>query len=133
MYTLTEEAIEKMGFTNTELKVTDSRLFNVAIEWLGFNTDLDKIDENDPVDAVASLSSGVHLFIVKFIEMMKNGALSSVSNVTSESIAGMSKSFGSQAEANMALLRLAQALLGDHYTGMDVKTVMDYSRWQSWA
>ena len=76
-----------------------------------------------------SLPASAKLFIVKYIQMLKNGILD-VSNVTSESIGGMSKSYATPAEGLNKLWLLARQLLGKHFLGGWVTSIGTYSRWQ---
>lgn len=126
--TLTEDNLITMGFTANSVSVDDGLYFFSVIDWLRQNTDFafsDDVVESD----IASLPASAKLFIVKYIQMLKNGILD-VSNVTSESIGGMSKSYGTTAEGLNKLWLLARQLLGKHFLGGWVTSIGTYSRWQ---
>lgn len=126
--TLTEDNLITMGFTANSVSVDDGLYFFSVIDWLRQNTDFafsDDVVESD----IASLPASAKLFIVKYIQMLKNGILD-VSNVTSESIGGMSKSYGTMAEGLNKLWLLARQLLGKHFLGGWVTSIGTYSRWQ---
>ena len=117
--TLTEDNLITMGFTANSVSVNDGLYFFSVIDWLRQNTDFafsDDVVESDIVSLPASAK-------------LKNGILD-VSNVTSESIGGMSKSYGTTAEGLNKLWLLARQLLGKHFLGGWVTSIGTYSRWQ---
>jgi hypothetical protein len=61
--------------------------------------------------------------------MLKSGALSG-SNVTSESIGGMSKSYESFVNGTTGLWQIAKELLGKHLIKGKAKSFGSYSRWK---
>lgn len=126
--TLTEDNLITMGFTANSVSANDGLYFFSVIDWLRQNTDFafsDDVVESD----IVSLPASAKLFIVKYIQMLKNGILDG-SNVTSESIGGMSKSYGTTAEGLNKLWLLARQLLGKHFLGGWVTNIGTYSRWQ---
>ena len=110
--TLTEENLITMGFTANSVSVDDVLYFFSAIDWLRDNTDF-SFGEDVSVEDISNLPHSAKLFIIKFISMLKSGALSG-SNVTSESIGGMSKSYDSSINASANLWQIAKELLGKH-------------------
>lgn len=125
--TLTAETIENMGFSAGSIRTEDSLEFTAALEWLNNNTDFE-IDTDNPEEDVQALPAGAKLFIVRYISMVNGGALSG-SAVSSESIGGMSKSYGSIGDRSRLLQLLAKELLGSHYLMGKVSVIQDYSRW----
>lgn len=124
---LTEALITRMGFTAADITPSDSLFFTGALEWLVENTDFD-VDPDDPERSVAVLPANAKIFIVKFAGMLKGGVLSG-STVTSESIGGMSKSYGSVSEGERSLWLLARQLLGSHLKRGGVRIRGDHSTW----
>lgn len=124
---LTETQITNMGFPAGALKTSDSVCFIAALEWLNRNTDFE-LDTEDPEDSVRALPASAKIFITKYVGMLGTGGLSG-STVTSESIGGMSRSFGSAAESGKTLWLLAKELLGGHLIHGVVKLTGDYSKW----
>ena len=124
---LTAENIANMGFSAGSIRTDDSLEFVAALEWLNNNTDFG-IDTDDPEDDVQALPAGAKLFIVRYIGMVNGGALSG-SAVSSESIGGMSKSYGTTTDRANLLRLLAKELLGSHYLMGKVSVIQDYSRW----
>lgn len=92
-----------------------------AIEYINENTTL-KADFND-MESIKSLSAPARLFIVKFGETM-----SAYSGVTSESLGGMSQSFGTDSYENM-LLDLLDSLLGA-YRKSSVTVLQAKNKWR---
>ena len=125
--TLTAENIANMGFSAGSIRTEDSLEFTAALEWLNNNTDFE-IDTDNPEEDVQALPAGAKLFIVRYIGMVNGGALSG-SAVSSESIGGMSKSYGSIGDRSRLLQLLAKELLGSHYLMGKVSVIQDYSRW----
>lgn len=115
-----------MGFAPGEVGEKDMGYIRAALEWLGRNTDY-SIDLDSLQPTVRSLPAGAHIFILKFIQIIKDSA---GSNVASESIDGMSKSYGSASDAERSFRDLAIMLLGDAYKSGKVRTAGTYSRYQ---
>lgn len=126
--TLTEENLITMGFTANSVSVDDMLYFFSAIDWLRDNTDFN-LGEDVSVEDISSLPHSARLFIIKFISMLKSGALSG-SNVTGESIGGMSKSYDSSINASASLWQIAKELLGRHLINGKAKSFGSYSRWK---
>ena len=126
--TLTEENLTIMGFTANSVSVDDMLYFFSAIDWLRDNTDF-SFGEDVSVEDISNLPHSAKLFIIKFISMLKSGALSG-SNVTSESIGGMSKSYDSSINASASLWQIAKELLGKHLTKGKAKSFGSYWRWK---
>ena len=124
---LTETRITNMGFPAGGLKTSDSVCFTAALEWLNENTDFE-LDTEDPEESVRALPASAKVFITKYIGMLQSGGLSG-STVTSETIGGMSRSYGSAAESGKALWLLAKELLGRHLIRGIVSLTGDYSKW----
>ena len=126
---LTEELITSMGLSAAGITPSDSLYFTGALEWLNDNTDFD-IDTEDPEESVTALPANAKIFITRFVGILKGGAGAfSGSAVSSESIGGMSKSFGSSAESERALWLMARELLGKHLLRGAVRSVGEYSKW----
>ena len=123
---LTAETITSMGFPAGDIGTGDVLLFYASLEWLNENTDFEKIDLYNPEEAVKALPATVKVFICKYIGMLRDGGLSG-SGVSSESIAGMSKSYVSPADMEATIRVLAMQLLGRHFIGGSVKCVADVS------
>ena len=126
--TLTEENLITMGFTANSVSVDDMLYFFSATDWLRDNTDFN-FGEDVSVEDICNLPHSAKLFIIKFISMLKSGALSG-SNVTGESIGGMSKSYDSSINASASLWQIAKELLGKHLTKGKAKSFGSYSRWK---
>ena len=124
---LAEDSISYMGFSPADITPSDGMYFDGAVEWLAENTDF-KIDLEDPEDSVAELPANAKIFIAKFVGMLKGGGLSG-SAVTSESIGGMSKSYGSVSEGERSLWLVARQLLGVHLKRGVVRIKGAYSAW----
>ena len=102
--------------------------FFSTIDWLRDNTDF-SFGEDVSVEDISNLPHSAKLFIIKSISMLKSGALSG-SNVTSESIGGMSKSYDSSINASANLWQIAKELLGKHLIKGKAKSFGSYSRWK---
>ena len=126
--TLTEENLITMGFTANSVSVDDMLYFFSATDWLRDNTDFN-FGEDVSVEDISNLPHSAKLFIIKFISMLKSGALSG-SNVTGESIGGMSKSYESSINASASLWQIAKELLGKHLIKGKAKSFGSYSRWK---
>lgn len=92
-----------------------------AIDWINANTTL-VIDKENLTDSVAALPDGAKLFLCRYYEIM-----AAPENVTSESIGGMSQSFGT-ASKTAQLYNLAKELMGDYLRGQ-VHSVPNVSKW----
>lgn len=79
-------------------------LIRAALEWLRENTSI-PVDLNDP-EVYASLPARAQLFAQKFADLMgrKTG-------LVSQSIEGLSQSFGENSDVNATIWQLARALL----------------------
>lgn len=93
-----------------------------AIDWVNTNTTL-KIDKENLQESVAALPDGAKLFLCRY-----SGVMSTDSNVTSESIGGMSQSFGNSTKAAQ-LWQLASELMGEYLKGQ-VRSVPHVSKWK---
>lgn len=109
-----------------DIPVEDTPRNNLAIgaalEWLQDNTTL-IFDIND-IEMIKALPSGVKLFILKYVEIMRIGV-----GVSSESIAGMSQSFDSSSKA--ALIGQYATELLDKFTKPTLHIVQAKARWGS--
>lgn len=108
-----------------ELPIEDNvanRLYvGAAIDWVNNHTTL-VIDKANLKDSVAALPDGVKLFICRYCDVMSTDG-----NVTSESIGGMSQSFGTATKAQQ-LWQLASELMGEYLKGQ-VRSVPNVSKW----
>lgn len=92
-----------------------------AIDWINANTLL-VIDKESLQDSVAALPDGAKLFLCRYCDVM-----SADGNVTSESIGGMSQSFGNTSKASL-LYQLASELMGEYLRGQ-VRSIGNVSKW----
>ena len=92
-----------------------------GIDWINSNTTL-VIDKENLPESVKALPDGAKLFLCRYTEIM-----STDSNVTSESIGGMSQSFGTASKASL-LYQLASELMGEYLKGQ-VRSVPNVSKW----
>ena len=92
-----------------------------AIDWLISNTTLE-IDKASLKESVAALPDGAKLFLCRYCEVMSTDG-----NVTSESIAGMSQTFGTASKASQ-LWQIASELIGA-YLKSQVRSVPNVSKW----
>lgn len=83
----------------------DDIMVRAALEWLAEHTTL-KIESYD-ASVLLFLPASAQLFCRKFAEVMRCHA-----GVASQSIEGLSMSFDTGADANVAIWNLARALLG---------------------
>ena len=120
MIQLTAANIEAMGYQKGDLAEGRELDFAAALDWLSDNTDFRITDGS--ITEVAALPPSARLFILKFMEIMNSGG------VSSESIGGMSKSYAVASDMSGALMLLIRQLLRGHYTG-GVKISMPRSRW----
>lgn len=99
-----------------------NRLYaGAAIDWINKHTTL-VVDKKSIVDSVAALPDGAKLFICRYCDI-----LSTDGNVTSESIGGMSQSFGTLTKTQQ-LWQLASELMGDYLIGQ-VRSIGNVSKW----
>lgn len=115
---------EELKALDLPIENTDARtaLFvGAAIDWLIANTTL-TIDKDNLQDSIAALPDGAKLFICTYCDVM-----SADSNVTSESIGGMSQTFGTANKATL-LYQSATELLGAYLKGM-VRSIGNVSKW----
>lgn len=99
-----------------------NRLYvGAAIDWINKHTTL-QIDKVNLKDSVAALPDGAQLFICRYCEV-----LSTDGNITSESIGGMSQSFGNMSKSQQ-LWQIASELMGD-YLKSQVSCVPNVSKW----
>lgn len=99
-----------------------NRLYvGAAIDWLNNHTTLE-IDKNNLQESVEALPDGAKLFVCRYCDVMSTDG-----NVTSESIGGMSQSFGTASKAAQ-LWNIASELLGD-YLKSQVSSVPNVSKW----
>lgn len=116
--TLEELKALKLPIEESEI----NRLYvGAAIDWINKHTTL-TVDKKNVADSVAALPDGAKLFICKYCDI-----LSTDGNVTSESIGGMSQSFGSYTKAQQ-LWQLASELMGDYLIGQ-VHSIGNVSKW----
>lgn len=92
-----------------------------AIDWINHNTTL-KVEKEKLANSVAILPDGAKLFICRYCDVM-----SADTNVVSESIGGMSQSFGSMSKAQQ-LWQLASELMGEYLKGQ-LRSVPHVSKW----
>ena len=125
---LTEALIASMGFPANSLKTSDSAYFTAALEWLNEYTDFE-LDTEDPAGSVEALPASAKIFITKYVRLIGPGGGFSGSAVSSESIGGMSKSYGSASESRSAFWLMARELLGKHLLRGRIQLTGEYSRW----
>lgn len=115
--------LEELKALNLPIEATEiNRLYaGAAIDWINNNTKL-VIDKEDLQESVGALPDGAKLFISKYCDI-----LSTDGNVTSESIGGMSQSFGTMSKAQQ-LWQVASELMGD-YLKPQVRSVPNVSKW----
>lgn len=99
-----------------------NRLYvGAAIDWLNKHTTL-VVDKNDLQASVEALPDGAKLFMCRYCDVMTTDG-----NVTSESIGGMSQTFGTASKAAQ-LWNLASELL-EGYLKSQVSSVPNVSKW----
>ena len=99
-----------------------NRLYvGAAIDWLNNHTTL-KVDKDDLQASVEALPDGAKLFLCRYCDVMTTDG-----NVTSESIGGMSQSFGTASKAAQ-LWNIASELIGG-YLKSQVSSVPNVSKW----
>lgn len=118
---LTPEQIEEIGLPIEPIDSRACLFINAALDWLLENTTLDFNKED--IESIKALPAGAKLFIVSFVDVMKQS-----SAVTSESIAGMSQSFSTKDKASL-LYELATSLLGKYFSC--VKFVPCTDKWRA--
>ena len=117
---MTFEELKALRLPIEEIEV--NRLYaGAAIDWINHNTTL-VVDKGNVVESVAALPDGAKLFICRYCEV-----LSTDGNVTSESIGGMSQSFGSMSKAQQ-LWQLAGELMGEYVKGQ-LRSIPHVSKW----
>ena len=95
---------------------------SAGIEWINTNTTLE-IDRENLKESVAALPDGAKLFLCRYKEIM-----SADGSVTSESIGGMSQSFGNTSKSSL-LYQLASELIGEYLKGQ-VRSIGNVSKWK---
>ncbi len=115
--------VEELQALELPIKATKTTALYVgaAIDWLIENTTLEINKDNLPI-SIAALPDGARLFICRYYDVMSTDG-----NVTSESIGGMSQTFGT-ASKNAQLYMLASELLGTALKGQ-VRSVPNVSKW----
>lgn len=94
---------------------------DAALDWLSDHTKL-KFNKED-MDSIKALPSAAKLFLCKYYEIMAAGT-----NVTSESIGGMSQSFSDRTKEEL-LWQTANGLLGG-YLLSQVQSIPHVSKWR---
>lgn len=116
--TMAELEALKLPIEATEV----NRLYvGAAIDWINKHTTLE-VDKKALQESVEALPDGAKLFICRYCDI-----LTSESNVTSESIGGMSQSFGTLTKAQQ-LWQVASELMGD-YLKSQVHSIGNVSKW----
>lgn len=115
--------VEELKALALPIEATETTCLYVgaAIDWLNDNTTL-VIDKARLRDSVAALPDGAKLFICRYYEVMGTDG-----NVTSESIGGMSQSFGTASKTTQ-LYQLASELIGTYLKGQ-VRSIGNVSKW----
>jgi hypothetical protein len=115
--------VEELKALNLPIKANEKTALYVgaAIDWLIDNTTLEINKDNLPM-SIAALPNGARLFICRYYDVMSTDG-----NVTSESIGGMSQSFGTSSKTAQ-LYMLACELLGTALKGQ-VRSVPNVSKW----
>lgn len=116
--------VEELKALNLPIEATATTCLYVgaAIDWVNTNTKL-VIDKENIKDSVAALPDGAKLFLCRYCEVMNTDG-----NITSESIGGMSQSFGTASKASQ-LWQLASELMGGYLLGQ-VHSVPNVSKWK---
>lgn len=115
--------VEELKALNLPIEATAKACLYVgaAIDWINGNTKL-TVDKEHLTESVEKLPDGAKLFLCRYIDVM-----SADSNVTSESIGGMSQTFGSSTKAAQ-LWNDASELMGDYLLGQ-VRSIPNVSKW----
>lgn len=115
--------IEELKALNLPVEATEmNRLYvGAAIDWINNKTTL-VIDKGNLPESIAALPDGAKLFICRYCDILTTN-----SNVTSESIGGMSQSFGTMSKTQQ-LWESATELMGE-YLKSQVKSVPNVSKW----
>lgn len=116
--------VEELKALELPIKANNTTVLYVgaAIDWINTNTTL-VINKENLKESVAALPDGAKLFICRYYDVM-----STDNNVVSESIGGMSQTFGT-ASKNAQLYMLASELMGDYLKGQ-VRSVPNTSKWK---
>lgn len=104
-----------------EADATTCLYVGAAIDWVNTNTTL-KIDKKNLRESVAALPDGAKLFLCRYCDVM-----SADGSVTSESIGGMSQSFGNTSKTSL-LYQLTSELIGEYLKGQ-VRSIGNVSKW----
>lgn len=115
--------VEELKALNLPIKESEKACLYVgaAVDWVNNHTTL-VIDKDNLKDSVAALPDGAKLFLCRYYEVMSTDG-----NVTSESIGGMSQSFGTASKAAQ-LYQLASELMGEYLRGQ-ISCVPNVSKW----
>lgn len=125
-----KKQVRRAYMTDEELKALDLPIepnkanclyVGAAIDWINHKTKL-VIDKNNLQESVAALPDGAKLFICRYCEI-----LTTDTNITSESIGGMSQSFGTMTKAQQ-LWQLSTELMGE-YLKSQVSSIGNVSKW----
>lgn len=104
-----------------EANATTCLYVGAGIDWLVEHTTL-PIDKGNLTESVTALPDGAKLFLCRYYDIMSTDG-----NVTSESIGGMSQSFGTATKESQ-LYQLARELIGSYLKGQ-VRSVPHVSKW----
>ena len=115
--------LEELKALKLPIKETETMCLYVgaAIDWINANTKLE-INKDNLTEDIAALPDGAKLFICRYYDVMSTDG-----NITSESIGGMSQSFGTASKAAQ-LWQLASELMGEYLKGQ-VRSVPNVSKW----
>ena len=115
--------VEELKALNLPVTASEKACLYVgaAVDWVNDHTTL-VIDKDNLKDSVAALPDGAKLFLCRYYEVMSTDG-----NVTSESIGGMSQSFGTASKAAQ-LYQLASELMGKYLKGQ-ISCVPNVSKW----
>ena len=116
--------LEELKALNLPIEADETKALyaGAAIDWLLVNSTLE-IDKGNLPESVAALPDGAKLFICRYYEVMSTDG-----NVTSESIGGMSQSFGTESKQTQ-LLQLASELIRP-YLKSQVRSIGNVSKWK---
>ena len=118
---MTVEELEALDLP-IEADKTKALYAGAAIDWLIANTTL-SVDKKNLTASVAALPDGAKLFICRYYDVMATDG-----NVTSESIGGMSQSFGTTSKETQ-LWQLASELIRP-YLKSQVHSIGNVSKWK---
>lgn len=115
--------IEELKALNLPIEATEMNCLYVgaAIDWVNDKTKL-VIDKENLQESITALPDGAKLFLCRYCEI-----LTTDSNVTSESIGGMSQSFGTMSKTQQ-LWQIAMELMGKSLKSQ-VSSVGNVSKW----